>query len=157
MNIDLLNLIGSYLGDARYQVVFQFTPITRQLSKVMFSVPRKNLPKHVFKDFPNRTIRRRYFGSSVIQVFWERDDWVFYWSNESISIIIGSSCRISSLQALSKASRNVTLHPRTNPWERNFSMEVLISSSITHPTRSLSSSTNDSTSSDEIVTLTHIY
>ena len=83
--IDLLNLIGSFLGDARYSLEMRLTPHTHQLSTIMYEVPRKNIPKQVFQAFPALQLgnRYRYYGMNRNgvhnwQVFLDDGEIVFY-------------------------------------------------------------------------------
>jgi hypothetical protein len=52
LHIDLVNVIGDFLGDCRYKLVFHQTPMTRILSRQIAVVPRKNLPLIITDTFP---------------------------------------------------------------------------------------------------------
>ena len=69
LNIDLINVIGEFLGDCRYKLVFHDTPKTRELSQQIAVVPRENVHPTILKTFPclkRKTIYRYLFYAAQI-------------------------------------------------------------------------------------------
>ena len=88
LNIDLINVIGEFLGDSRYKLSFHDTPKTRELSQQIAVVPRKNLHPIIIDTFPRlkkKTIYRYMFYAA--QIFYEPKQECFF------RVPMGRNCR----------------------------------------------------------------
>jgi hypothetical protein len=78
LHLDLINLIGEFLGDCRYKLVFHETPKRRLLSQQIAVVPRKNVDPLILHTFPKlrrKTIYR--YTNRAAKIFFIPDNKCF--------------------------------------------------------------------------------